>query len=189
MVTILACFFQKVLRHLQKLKHQKSQMKLAVRITKWLKNALGQNAKFTYDELAIITDFIIEHRDYRSIEDLYEFLEHMFVHMLNKLLIWLPNAIYKSIVESGSEDFEERMKFALKALLKIEQLEEIVQWSFPSGTTITSLITDEAPVLLRRRDMPLKISKTFAGTSRSMIFSGNRINVPMAAHEVIIEIE
>ncbi|KAK9138660.1 hypothetical protein Sjap_009254 [Stephania japonica] len=148
-----------------------------------------QLPKFASNELAIITDFIVEHRDYSSIEDLYEFLEQMFVDMLNELLIQLPNAIYKSIVESSPEDFEERMKFVLEALLKIEQLEELVQWSFPSGTTITSLITDEAPVLLRRRNMRLQISKTFAGTSRSMIYSGNRINVPMAAHDEIIEIE
>ncbi|KAK9116408.1 hypothetical protein Sjap_015355 [Stephania japonica] len=113
----------------------------------------------------------------------------MFVDMLNELLIQLSNAIYKSIVESSPEDFEERMKFALEALLKIEQLEELVQWSFPSGTTITSLITDEALLLLRRRNMPLQISKTFAGTSRSVIYSVNRINVPMAAYDEIIEIE
>ncbi|KAK9159649.1 hypothetical protein Syun_005990 [Stephania yunnanensis] len=138
-----------------------SQVDLAVRITKWLKYALPPTAKFVPDELAIITDFILEHRNYSSIEDLYEFLEQMFVDMLNELLIQLPNAIYKSILESSSEDFEERMKFALEAILKIEQLEELVQWSFPSGTTITRLITDEAPLLLGRHDMPLQISKTF----------------------------
>ncbi|KAK9138656.1 hypothetical protein Sjap_009250 [Stephania japonica] len=50
--------------------NSESQVKLAVRITKWLKYALPPTAKVASKELAIITDFIIEHRDYSSIEDL-----------------------------------------------------------------------------------------------------------------------
>ncbi|KAK9138671.1 hypothetical protein Sjap_009265 [Stephania japonica] len=60
--------------------NSESQVKLAVRISKWLKYALPPTAKVASNEFAIITDFIVEHRDYSSIEDLYEFLEQMFVN-------------------------------------------------------------------------------------------------------------
>ncbi|KAK9138661.1 hypothetical protein Sjap_009255 [Stephania japonica] len=166
----------------------RSEVDQAIEIIGGLKQALPPHAKLVSNELAIIANFIIKHRVYRSIEELYKFLEQIFVDMLNEFLIQLPNAICRSIVESNPEDFEERIKFALDAILKIEKLEGLVQWSFPSGTTINRLITDELPQVPRRQDMPLQISTKASDTPQLMIDSGNQISDSMAAHEEIIEI-
>ncbi|KAK9138697.1 hypothetical protein Sjap_009291 [Stephania japonica] len=89
------------------------------------------------------TDFLLV-RGYRSIDELYGYIEQLYIDMLNEHLVQLPNAIFKEIIESHAEEYEEKVKFALKVLCKMEQLlEDLVQWSFPSGTAISHLMPEE----------------------------------------------
>ncbi|KAK9169632.1 hypothetical protein Syun_001772 [Stephania yunnanensis] len=83
-------------------------------------------ADYIQDELAIVTEFIIRRRVHGSIEDLYWYLEQLFVDMLNEYLVQFPNAIFKEIVECHSEECEKRIKSALRVLHKFEQLEGLV---------------------------------------------------------------
>ncbi|KAK9146778.1 hypothetical protein Sjap_006681 [Stephania japonica] len=84
------------------------------------------------------------------------------------------------IIESNPED---KGEVAVEALLKIEQLEDLVQWSFPIETTFTRLIIDESPQVLQMHDMPPRSSKTIND-------SGDyHIVVPIDAEDQIIEIE
>ncbi|KAK9137821.1 hypothetical protein Sjap_008415 [Stephania japonica] len=94
------------------------------------------------EEIVVIIDFI-EHKSYASIEELISNAQLLSVDMLNKFLTQLPGVIFKDIVESPPEDWEERVKLALKIVHKIEQLEVLLQWSLPVGTTISNLIADE----------------------------------------------
>ncbi|KAK9138665.1 hypothetical protein Sjap_009259 [Stephania japonica] len=89
----------------------------------------------------VLTDFI-QQQDFESIGEFYGYMEQLFVDMLNEFLVQLPNAIFREIIESNGEDCEKTIKFALKVVCKMEQLEAIVQWSFPVGTTITQLTSD-----------------------------------------------
>ncbi|KAK9137822.1 hypothetical protein Sjap_008416 [Stephania japonica] len=164
---------------------QKSQLDRAIMVIGGLKTALSC-AQFVRDEVGIITDFIIRHRVYSSIEELYELMEQLFVDMLNEFLIQLPNAIYKDIIESNPEDFEEKVKFGLEALLRVQKLEGLVQWSFPVETTITRLIVDEAPQMLLMRDMPPQSSTNVTNATHSMTINNSRDNhiiVPIAAQD------
>ncbi|KAK9081300.1 hypothetical protein Syun_030663 [Stephania yunnanensis] len=95
------------------------------------------------EEVSVIIDFI-EHKSYASIEELISNVQQLYVDMLNKFLTQLPGVIFKDVVESPPEDLEERVKLALKIVHEIEQLEALLQWSFPVGTTISNLIADEA---------------------------------------------
>ncbi|KAK9141166.1 hypothetical protein Scep_010847 [Stephania cephalantha] len=97
-------------------------------------------ADLVQQELSIITDFI-KRRNHRSIQELHDCIEHLFVDMLNEFLTQLPNAIYKEITESSPEDYEKAIRFSLKLLCKVESLEAFVHWSYPIGTNITNLIT------------------------------------------------
>ncbi|KAK9138683.1 hypothetical protein Sjap_009277 [Stephania japonica] len=126
-----------------------SQLIQAIAIIRGLKEELP--ADYIQNELAIITEFIMRRRVHGSIEDLYRYLEQLYVDMLNEHLVQLPNAIFKEIVECHSEECEKIIKSALRVLHKFEQLEGLVQWSFPEGTTITHLISDEAPSRRRFR--------------------------------------
>ncbi|KAK9141165.1 hypothetical protein Scep_010846 [Stephania cephalantha] len=110
-----------------------------IAIVKRLKDALPED--LVREELGILTSFI-EHHNYRSVEELYGYIEQLFVNMLNEFLSQLPNAIYKEIIESNPEVYEEVIRFSLKLLCKVEALEAFVQWSYPIGTNINNLITD-----------------------------------------------
>ncbi|KAK9141167.1 hypothetical protein Scep_010848 [Stephania cephalantha] len=103
-----------------------------------MKDALP--ADLVQQELGIITDFI-KRRNRRSIQEVHDYIEHLFVDMLNEFLTQLPNAIYKEITESSPEDYEKAIRFSLKLLCKVESLEAFVHWSYPIGTNITKLIT------------------------------------------------
>ncbi|KAK9137902.1 hypothetical protein Sjap_008496 [Stephania japonica] len=166
-----------------------SQLERAILIIEGLKNAFPSSAKLVWEELSTLTDFITKDRVYGSIEDLYEFVKQLFVEMIKECLTQLPNAIYKDLVESNPEDFEGRVKFALEAVLKIEQLEGHVQWSFPVGTTINSLVVNKVPNMLFMRDMQLQSSKNAMNESCSTSNSDGHANVPMAALETIIEVD
>ncbi|KAK9160007.1 hypothetical protein Syun_006348 [Stephania yunnanensis] len=135
-----------------------SQLIQAIAIIRGLKEELP--ADYIQDELAIVTEFIIRRQVHGSIEDLYGYLEQLFVDMLNEYLVQLPNAIFKEIVECHSEECEKRIKSALRVLHKFEQLEGLVPWSFPEGTTITHLISDEAPTRRRFRSVGSNTSTT-----------------------------
>ncbi|KAK9138655.1 hypothetical protein Sjap_009249 [Stephania japonica] len=93
------------------------------------------------EELGIIIDFI-KLRNYRSIQELCDYIKQLFVEMLNEFLIQLSNAIYKEITESSIEDYEKAERFSLKLLCKVESLEAFVQWSYPIGININNLITN-----------------------------------------------
>ncbi|KAK9137737.1 hypothetical protein Sjap_008331 [Stephania japonica] len=49
----------------------------------------------------------------------------------------------REITESSTDDCEETVKVALKVLTKVEPLEPLVRWSFPTGSTITHLTSNE----------------------------------------------
>ncbi|KAK9159580.1 hypothetical protein Syun_005921 [Stephania yunnanensis] len=104
-----------------------------------LKDALPSD--LVREELGIIIDFI-KRRNYKSIQELYDYIEQLFVAMLNEFLSQLPSAIYKEIIESNPKDYEEVIRFSLKLLCKVESLEAFVQWSYPIGANINNLITN-----------------------------------------------
>ncbi|KAK9131879.1 hypothetical protein Scep_011407 [Stephania cephalantha] len=79
-------------------------------------------------------------------DELHVGLEQLFVDMLNERLGLLPGTILKEINESTPEDLEKRVQEALVVVSKVQELEGLIQWSFPAGTTITSLVS-EAPVV------------------------------------------
>ncbi|KAK9137810.1 hypothetical protein Sjap_008404 [Stephania japonica] len=112
-----------------------------IAVAKRLKDALPED--LVRQELDILTNFI-KHQNYRSVEELYGYIEQLFVNMLKEFLSQLPNAIYKEITESNPEDYEEVIRFSLKLLCKVEALEAFVQWSYPIGTNINNLITDSS---------------------------------------------
>ncbi|KAK9085784.1 hypothetical protein Sjap_026195 [Stephania japonica] len=89
-----------------------------------LKGALPDD--IVKDEMEIITEFI-RHRNLRSIQQIHDYIEHLFVDMLNEFLTQVPNAIYKEITESSPEDYEKAMRFSLKLLCKVESVEAFVQ--------------------------------------------------------------
>ncbi|KAK9159674.1 hypothetical protein Syun_006015 [Stephania yunnanensis] len=119
-----------------------SQLIKAMAIIKGLKEVLPSD--YVRHELDMMTDFI-QCRAYESIEELYEYIEQLYVDMVKEFLAPLPKAILKEIIESNAEDIENKVKFALKVLCKIEPLETLVEWSFPVETTITDLVSNEQP--------------------------------------------
>ncbi|KAK9159837.1 hypothetical protein Syun_006178 [Stephania yunnanensis] len=90
----------------------------------------------------------MESKDYALIEDLFSDMEQIIFGMLKELLGLLPYIIFKEIRESSHEDLEEKVRDTLKFISK--ELEFLIPWSFPIGTTITSLVTDDATVGERR---------------------------------------
>ncbi|KAK9159650.1 hypothetical protein Syun_005991 [Stephania yunnanensis] len=113
----------------------------AMAVVRRLKDALPSD--LVREELGILTSFIQQQR-YRSVEELNDYIEQLFVEMLTELLIQLPNAIYKEIIECNPEDYEKVIRFSLKLLCKVESLEAFVQWSYPIGTYINDLITNSS---------------------------------------------
>ncbi|KAK9159817.1 hypothetical protein Syun_006158 [Stephania yunnanensis] len=102
------------------------------------------------DEVASILGYL-ENQVYASIEDLYQEMEQITVSMLKELLSQLPSLICKEIIESSTEELGRKVKYGLKLLSKIEQLEPLIPWSFPVGTTITSLVTDDETIAAAER--------------------------------------
>ncbi|KAK9160008.1 hypothetical protein Syun_006349 [Stephania yunnanensis] len=116
-----------------------SQLDQSTAIIRGLKEVLRRD--YVRDELAMLTDFI-QLRAYVSIRDLHGYIEQLFVDMMNEFLAQLPNVLLKEIIESNAEECETTVKFASNALCNMKNLEALVQWSFPVGTTITRLISD-----------------------------------------------
>ncbi|KAK9150220.1 hypothetical protein Syun_008529 [Stephania yunnanensis] len=112
----------------------------AITIMKSVKKRLHRENNVIAKEVGVISGFT-QRRAYASIEELHRDLEQLFVDVLSEGLVRLPGIILKEINESSPEDLEKRLKEALKVVSKIQQLEGLVQWSFPLGTTITSLAT------------------------------------------------
>ncbi|KAK9137816.1 hypothetical protein Sjap_008410 [Stephania japonica] len=75
----------------------------AMAVVRRLKDALPSD--LVREELGILTSFIQQQR-FRSVEELHDCIEQLFVEMLNELLRQLPNAIYKEIIECNPEDYE-----------------------------------------------------------------------------------
>ncbi|KAK9081307.1 hypothetical protein Syun_030670 [Stephania yunnanensis] len=88
----------------------------AISIIRHLKEVLRTDS--VQKELAMITDFLLI-RGYQSTGELYGYIEQIYIDMLNEYLIQLPNAIFKEIIESHAEEYEEKVKFALKVLCKM----------------------------------------------------------------------
>ncbi|KAK9137733.1 hypothetical protein Sjap_008327 [Stephania japonica] len=102
-----------------------SELDKAISIIRHLKEVLRTDS--VQKELAMITDFLLV-RGYRSFDELYGYIEQIYIDMLNENLVQLPNAIFKEIIENHAEEYEEKVKFALKVLCKMERLEDLVQW-------------------------------------------------------------
>ncbi|KAK9137740.1 hypothetical protein Sjap_008334 [Stephania japonica] len=119
-----------------------SRLDKAMRIIERLKEVVPSD--YLGNELAMMTNFTLG-RDYESIEELSEYIEELYVDMVKEFLVQLPNAMFKEIIKSNAKDIEKKVKFALKVLC-VEPLEALVKWSFPVGTTITHLASDDLPV-------------------------------------------
>ncbi|KAK9131864.1 hypothetical protein Scep_011392 [Stephania cephalantha] len=113
-----------------------------------IKSVKGQSSWANHlisQEVDVILDFV-QQKAYTSMDELHVGLEQLFVDMLNERLGLLPGTILKEINESTPEDLENRVQEALVVVSKVQELEGLIQWSFPAGTTITSLVS-EAPVV------------------------------------------
>ncbi|KAK9093253.1 hypothetical protein Syun_028164 [Stephania yunnanensis] len=160
----------------------------ATEIIRGVRKALPSD--YVWDELDLITAFI-QHQAFGSIEELYGFVEQLFVDLLIGFLIELPNAIFKEIVESQPEDVEDRVTFSMKSICKLEKLEKLVQWSFPDGATITNLITDEAPTT-NDVSTTIKVQESNVTVSNIKVppLAGESSEIaPTATLDEIIEIE
>ncbi|KAK9159975.1 hypothetical protein Syun_006316 [Stephania yunnanensis] len=97
-------------------------------------------AKHMETEVQIIRDFI-QDCEYASVEELCEYINQLFVDMSHWFLAQFPASIFREVHESPVEDYEERARFILKLLYKLEpSLEDKVQWSFPVGANITRFL-------------------------------------------------
>ncbi|KAK9152853.1 hypothetical protein Sjap_000333 [Stephania japonica] len=95
-------------------------------------------------EVEVISCFI-RHEAYTSMDELHKGMEQLFVDMLSEHLVQLPGIIFKDIIGSSLEDMEKKLRDALKVVSRIDKkLEGVLQWSFPVGSTITSLVTEAA---------------------------------------------
>ncbi|KAK9085856.1 hypothetical protein Sjap_026267 [Stephania japonica] len=160
----------------------------ATEIIRGVRKALPSD--YVWDELDLITDFI-QHQAFGSIEELYGFVEQLFVDLLIGFLIELPNAIFKEIVESQPEDVEDRVTFSMKTISKLEKLEKLVQWSFPDGVTITNLITDEASTTndVSSTIQKLESNVTDSNTKVPPLVGESSDIAPTTTQDEIIEIE
>ncbi|KAL5698469.1 hypothetical protein ACHQM5_029501 [Ranunculus cassubicifolius] len=114
----------------------------ALFIIRKLKNALPSD--LVWDEVGSIADFI-SNKSYSSIQELYDYIEQILVDMLHLFIAELPNVIYNEVAESPPEQYEARVKHCLRFIWKMQPLEDLVQWSFPIGSNISSLITIKVP--------------------------------------------
>ncbi|KAK9131862.1 hypothetical protein Scep_011390 [Stephania cephalantha] len=153
-----------------------------------------------------------------TIKKLHRGLEQLFVDMLNEHLAQLPGVILKEINESSPEDMEKRLRKALEVVSKIQQLEGLIQWSFPVGASITSLITeasmfgedaktlesngnaiaiidantDEIPIIENQNNKPLEGASNACNSTPGSVAEGNvsaSVSLAMEDDELIIEIE
>lgn len=121
---------------------RQSELDRALEIILRLKNTLPSDV--VWKEVGAVSRFILC-REYTSIEELYSYMEQMFVNMLHKYLSQIPNAIFKELTESPAEEFDVRTRVALKLLCRFEPVEALIQWSFPVQCNISSLITAQDP--------------------------------------------
>ncbi|KAK9159978.1 hypothetical protein Syun_006319 [Stephania yunnanensis] len=96
--------------------------------------------KLMITELQIIREFVVQDREYTSIEELCDTIYQLFADMSRWFLKQFPASILKEVHESAVEEYEERATFVLKLLYKLDSsLEDKVQWLFPeNGSTITA---------------------------------------------------
>ncbi|KAL5701429.1 hypothetical protein ACHQM5_026765 [Ranunculus cassubicifolius] len=60
--------------------------------------------------------------------------------MLHLFLAELPNALFKEVVESPPEEFEDRISHGLEFQYKVDPLEAHIQWLFPMECDMSSLV-------------------------------------------------
>ncbi|KAK9159973.1 hypothetical protein Syun_006314 [Stephania yunnanensis] len=104
-----------------------------------LKQVLYKFKKLMRTELQIIREFVVQDREYTSIEELCDTIYQLFADMSHWFLIQFPASILKEVHERAVEEYEERATFVLKLLYNLDSsLEDKIQWLFPdSGGTIT----------------------------------------------------
>ncbi|KAK9131878.1 hypothetical protein Scep_011406 [Stephania cephalantha] len=93
----------------------------------------------------------------------------------------------KEINESSPEELEKRLKKALKVVGEIQQLDGLVQWSFPAGTTIASLVTTASMIAKNeatRESNSIDISID-ANTNELSIIAENQNNTPLEVYSSI----
>ncbi|KAK9141024.1 hypothetical protein Scep_010705 [Stephania cephalantha] len=134
------------------------------------------------DKVASILGYL-ENQVYASIEDLYQDMEQITVSMLKELLSQLPSLICKEIIESSTEELGRKVKYGLKLLSKIEQLEPLIPWSFPVGTTITSLVTDDETIAAAERRVVTQESNCIINT---IITNANTNEIPNVQDQQIM---
>ncbi|KAL5718713.1 hypothetical protein ACHQM5_011590 [Ranunculus cassubicifolius] len=79
-----------------------------------------------------ITDFL-KKRSYSSTEELGNYMQDLFVYMLNVKLAQLPDAIFKAVSQSPDDEFEERVRQSLKHLCMFESWDGTDKWKPPQG--------------------------------------------------------
>ncbi|KAK9135138.1 hypothetical protein Syun_014468 [Stephania yunnanensis] len=179
--------FQVILKHDNGAVRSLQNLDFAMGIIQTLPRVLPSDA--IEQDMVILTDFI-RNRTYGSLAELYAFFEQLFVEMLNKFLVQLPEAILKEINESNAENFEETVRFALKVLCKVESIEPYVQWVYPPGANNTDLITNNgganpatAPVLNDENGGTAALENNIDGASNGTDATAN------SNQDEIVEIE
>ncbi|KAK9131867.1 hypothetical protein Scep_011395 [Stephania cephalantha] len=101
------------------------------------------------------------------------------------------------INESTPEDLRKRLREALEVVSKFEQLEGLIQWSFPVGTTITSFIAEISMVggdttILESNDNAITIDGACSACENvheSTTAGDVRANVSTAKEDEVTQIE
>ncbi|KAL5702470.1 hypothetical protein ACHQM5_027684 [Ranunculus cassubicifolius] len=91
------------------------------------------------DEVSSIAR-IIQRRTYTSLDELSGEFKILFAEMLCLLLRQLPVAIFNHVAESPVEEYEERVRLGIKFICEMELLNSYIQWSFPVGSNLSSLM-------------------------------------------------
>ncbi|KAF5179331.1 transmembrane protein [Thalictrum thalictroides] len=114
----------------------------ALVIIRVLQNDFPHQGSYVMLNVKAISNFVTR-QNYSCIEDLYNYIEQIFVDMVHIYFAQLPHAIFKDVNDSPVEEFEGRTRNAIRFLCQLESLEDQIQWSFPVGTNILRLITSE----------------------------------------------
>ncbi|KAL5718787.1 hypothetical protein ACHQM5_011654 [Ranunculus cassubicifolius] len=93
----------------------------------WYRNEDSVTANVKY-----ITD-ILKRRSYSSTEELGNYMQDLFVYLLNIMLAQLPDAIFKAVSQSPDDEFEERVRQSLKHLCMFESWDGTDKWKPPQG--------------------------------------------------------
>ncbi|KAK9141032.1 hypothetical protein Scep_010713 [Stephania cephalantha] len=143
------------------------QLDQAIETIERVKEDLRYAHRFIAEEVDMILG-LVRRKAYTSLEELHRGMEQLYVDMLNEQLSQLPDIILKEINESSAEDLEERVKHALQVVSTIQQLDGLVRWSFPLGTTITNLV-EVAAMVDMNRGAPETNSNAIASNENTLV--------------------